>query len=67
VPVISVRLKTLGHHGDAQREYAYGPAGGGLPDTHLSTFRPSLLKKARAKVWTVIHMKNDWKRVFSFY
>src|SRR5262249_25077000 len=31
------RLKMLVHHDDAQREYAYGPAGG-LPNTHVGTF-----------------------------
>jgi hypothetical protein len=59
------RLKMLVYHDDAQREYAYGPAGG-LPDTHVGTFNQSLLDEAHAKGWVVISMKNDWKRVFSF-
>ena len=59
------RLKMLVHHDDAQREYAYGPAGD-LPDTHIGTFSQSLLDEAHAKKWVVISMKNDWKRVFSF-
>ena len=60
-----VRLKMLVHHDDAQREYAYGPAGG-LPDTHVGTFSQALMDEAKAKGWTVISMKNDWKRVFAF-
>ncbi len=57
------RLKMLVHHDDAQREYAYGPAGG-LPDTKVGTFTQALLDEATAKGWNVISMKNDWKRVF---
>jgi len=57
------RLKMLVHHDDAEREYAYGPAGG-LPDTKVGTFDQSLLDEANAKGWVVISMKNDWKRVF---
>jgi phosphoglycolate phosphatase-like HAD superfamily hydrolase len=59
------RLKMLVHHDDAQREYAYGPAGG-LPGTKVGTFDQSLMDEAKAKGWTVISMKNDWKRVFAF-
>ena len=59
------RLQMLVYHDDAEREYAYGPAGG-LPDTHVGTFSQPLLDEARAKGWAVISMKNDWKRVFSF-
>ena len=59
------RLKMLVHHDDAQREYAYGPAGG-LPDTKVGTFDQSLMDEAKAKGWTVISMKNDWKRIFAF-
>jgi hypothetical protein len=59
------RLMMLVHHDDAQREYAYGPAGG-LPDTKVGTFDQSLMDEAKAKGWTVISMKNDWKRVFAF-
>src|SRR5690349_20512532 len=59
------RLEMLVHHDDAQREYAYGPAGG-LPDTKVGTFDQSLLDEARAKGWTAISMKNDWKRIFAF-
>jgi phosphoserine phosphatase len=59
------RLKMLVHHDDAEREYAYGPAGG-LPDTKVGTFDQSLMDEAKAKDWVVISMKNDWKRVFEF-
>jgi hypothetical protein len=60
-----VRLKMLVYHDDAQREFAYGPAGG-LPDTHVGAFSQPLMDEAKAKGWTVISIKNDWKRVFSF-
>ena len=60
-----MRLKMLVHHDDAQREYAYGPAGG-LPNTRVGTFDQSLMNEAKAKGWRVISMKNDWKRIFAF-
>jgi hypothetical protein len=56
----------LVHHDDATREYAYGP-GGGLPDTHVGTFREELLTKAKSSGWNVISMKEDWKRIFPFH
>jgi phosphoglycolate phosphatase-like HAD superfamily hydrolase len=59
------RLKMLVHHDDAQREYAYGPADG-LPDTKVGTFDQSLMNEAKSRAWTVISMKNDWKRIFAF-
>jgi hypothetical protein len=59
------RLKMLVHHDDAAREYSYGPAGG-LPDTKVGTFSQALMAEAKARAWTVISMKNDWKRIFSF-
>ena len=59
------RLTMLVHHDDAQREYAYGPAGD-LPETHVGTFDQLLMDEAKAKDWTVISMKNDWKRIFAF-
>lgn len=52
-------------HDDAVREYAYGPATG-LPDTKVGTFTQALYDEAKAKGWTVISMKNDWKQVFAF-
>jgi phosphoglycolate phosphatase-like HAD superfamily hydrolase len=59
------RLKMLLLHDDAMREYAYGPAQG-LPDTNVGTFKPPLYNEAKKNGWTVISMKNDWKRVFAF-
>lgn len=60
-----LRLMMLVHHDDAEREYAYGPAGG-LPNTKVGTFSDSLMKEAKDKGWIVISMKNDWNRIFSF-
>jgi phosphoglycolate phosphatase-like HAD superfamily hydrolase len=59
------RLMMLVLHDDAQREYAYGPAQG-LPDTKVGTFTQALHDEAKKGGWTVISMKNDWKRVFTF-
>ena len=59
------RLKMLLLHDDAAREYAYGPAQG-LPDTKVGTFTPALYDEAKKNGWTVISMKNDWRRVFAF-
>jgi hypothetical protein len=53
------RLKMLVYHDDAQREYAYGPAGG-LPDTKVGTFDDTLMTEAKTEGWTVISMKNNW-------
>jgi phosphoglycolate phosphatase-like HAD superfamily hydrolase len=59
------RLSMLVLHDDAIREYAYGPAQG-LPDTKIGTITAALYAEAKAKNWTVISMKNDWKKIFSF-
>jgi phosphoglycolate phosphatase-like HAD superfamily hydrolase len=59
------RLSMLVLHDDAIREYAYGPAQG-LPATRIGTLTPALYAEAKEKNWTVISMKNDWKRIFSF-
>ncbi len=59
------RLMMLVLHDDAQREYAYGPARG-LPDTKVGAFTPALDAEATKNRWTVISMKNDWKRIFPF-
>jgi phosphoserine phosphatase len=59
------RLKMLVLHDDAVREYAYGPAQG-LPDSKVGTFTPALYDEAKKDGWTVISIKNDWKRVFPF-
>ncbi len=59
------RLMMLVLHDDAQREYEYGPARG-LPDTKVGTFTQELYDEATKDGWTVISMKNDWKRIFAF-
>jgi phosphoglycolate phosphatase-like HAD superfamily hydrolase len=59
------RLAMLVLHDDGEREYAYGPAQG-LPDTKVGTFPQALYDEAQKYGWTVISMKNDWKRVFAF-
>jgi hypothetical protein len=57
-------LEMLVLHDDAQREYAYGPAQG-LPATKVGTFTQALYDEAKSRGWTVISMKNDWKRIFA--
>ena len=59
------RLAMLVLHDDAEREYAYGPAQG-LLDTKVGTFTQKLYDEAKQQGWTVISMKRDWKRIFSF-
>jgi len=59
------RLGMLLLHNDAHREYAYGPADG-LPETKVGAFSQALYDEAKKKGWTVISMKDDWKRVFAF-
>ena len=53
------RFMGLVHHTDADREWAY--------DRDSSTGRlDKALDEAQAKGWTVVDMKKDWKRVFTF-
>ena len=59
------RLNMLVLHDDATREYAYGPAAG-LPDSKVGKFTQALYDEAKKNGWTVISMKNDWKRIFAF-
>ncbi len=59
------RLAMLVLHDDAKREYAYGPAQG-LPDTKVGAFTQALYDMAQKQGWTVISMKNDWKKIFAF-
>lgn len=59
------RLKMLVLHDDAEREYAYGPAGG-LPDSKVGTFSEALMTEGKNKEWIVISMKKDWKVIFPF-
>jgi hypothetical protein len=54
------RLMMLVHHDDAVREFAYGA------DSKIGTFSDALMAEAKDKKWTVISMKNDWKRIFAF-
>jgi hypothetical protein len=54
------RLMMLVHHDDAAREFAYGPA------SKVGTFSEALMAEAKQRGWTVISMKNDWKRIFTF-
>jgi hypothetical protein len=54
------RLMLLVHHDDARREYAYGA------ESKVGTFSDSLMDVATKNGWTVVSMKNDWRRVFPF-
>jgi len=59
------RLSVLVVHDDATREYAYGPAQG-LPDTKVGTLSQEMYDMGKRQGWTIISMKNDWKRIFAF-
>jgi phosphoglycolate phosphatase-like HAD superfamily hydrolase len=53
------RFGLIVHHTDAVREYAY--------DRESSVGRlDKALEEAKAKDWTVVDMKKDWRRVFPF-
>jgi hypothetical protein len=54
------RLMMLVYHDDATREYAYGP------NSEIGSFPDALMADAKKRGWTVISMKNDWKRLFAF-
>jgi hypothetical protein len=54
------RLMMLVRHDDAAREWAYGPK------SKIGTFSDSLMAEAQKQGWTVVSMKNDWKKIFSF-
>jgi haloacid dehalogenase-like hydrolase len=62
---VGARLKMLVLHDDATREYAYGPAQD-LPNSRVGTFTQALYDEAKKDGWTVISMKNDWRRIFAF-
>ena len=47
------------HHTDAEREYAYDR------QSHVGKLDKAL-DAAAANKWTVVDMKNDWKRIFPF-
>lgn len=57
------RLGLLVYHNDAEREYAYGPAGG-LPDSKIGAFPQALMDEAKKSGWIVVGMKEDWNRIF---
>ena len=59
------RLMMLVMHDDAKREYAYGPAQG-LPATKVGALTQALYDQAKKNGWTVISMKDDWKKIFAF-
>ena len=59
------RLMMLVMHDDAKREYAYGPAQG-LPQTKVGALTQALYDQAKKNGWTVISMKDDWKKIFAF-
>jgi hypothetical protein len=65
-PLLGQRLMMLMFHGDAKREYAYGPANG-LADTRFGTFPLSLMEKAKERGWVVISVKNNWETDFSYF
>ena len=52
------RLMMLVHHDDAAREFAYGA------ESKIGTFSDALMAEAKTNGWTVISMKDDWKRIF---
>jgi phosphoserine phosphatase len=54
-----VRFGLLVHHTDAEREYAYDR------ESHFGRLDKAL-DAAAVNNWTVVDMKRDWKRVFSF-
>jgi haloacid dehalogenase-like hydrolase len=53
------RLSLLVHHTDAEREYAYDRK------SHFGKLDKGL-DAAKGNGWTVVSMKDDWKRVFKF-
>jgi phosphoglycolate phosphatase-like HAD superfamily hydrolase len=53
------RFVGLVHHTDAVREYTYDR------QSHIGKLDKAL-DEADAKGWTVVDMKNDWKKIFAF-
>jgi hypothetical protein len=53
------RLALLVHHTDAEREWAYDR-------TSAIGRLDKALDEAQARGWTVVSMKDDWKRIFPF-
>jgi phosphoserine phosphatase len=56
---LGARFAGLVWHTDAQREWAYDR------QSHIGRLDKAL-DEARAKSWTVVDMKKDWKRVYGF-
>ncbi len=54
------RLMMLVHHDDAKREFAYGA------ESKIGTLSDALMSQAKKNGWSVISMKDDWKRVFAW-
>jgi phosphoserine phosphatase len=54
------RFGLLVHHDDAEREFAYGA------ESKIGTFSEALTAEAKEKGWTLVCMKNDWKKIFAF-
>jgi len=54
-----LRFMGIVHHTDAEREWAYDRT------SHIGRLDKAL-DEANAKGWTVVDMKQDWKRVFAF-
>ena len=50
----------LVHHDDGVREFAYGA------ESKIGTFSDALMVEAKKNAWTVISMKDDWKKIFAF-
>ncbi len=50
------------HHTDAEREWAYESYDADLPIGRLDR----ALSESRAKGWTIVDMKQDWKTIFPF-
>ena len=53
------RFMLIVHHDDAAREYAYDR------QSHIGKLDKAW-DEAKAKGWTVVSMKNDWKTIFAF-
>ncbi len=54
------RLMMLVHHDDAAREFEYGAK------SDIGTFSDALMTEAKEKKWTVVSVKDDWKKIFAF-
>ena len=50
----------LVHHDNAARDWTYAA------ESKVGTFSDKLMAEAKKSGWTVISIKNDWKRVLPF-